>query len=196
MGTSYNAAKMSSRFHPDALQGTGIFLRDPSNSFGDWNRVFLPYCSSDSWSGQVSDAVLTNPDDPSQGYQLHFRGADIVDGVFEAFVGGLPDPDGGELMPDITQATDILFVGSSAGSGGTLRASARTHAHPRVQPQRGGLVATSAAWDHRFFGNFRPDFSTTCVSARSSCRQPNRILEAKKLASTIPDAGSHGRGRA
>ena len=41
--------------------------------------------------------------------------------------------------------------------------------------------------DHRFFGNLRPDFSTTCVSARSSCRQSNRILEAKKA--RINDTG-------
>jgi len=125
--TSYDASKMSSAFTPLTIAGNGIFLRTgspeaPENRFEDANQVYLYYCSSDSWTGQASDSVLVNPDDPAMRYSLHFRGHTIIEAVLAALRdGGLTSDDGDVTMPALADATSVLFTGFSAGSGGVQR---------------------------------------------------------------------------
>jgi len=119
----YDESKMSSRYCPDSIGGTGIFRRgaigDTENAFGDFNQVFLYYCSSDSWSGRNSDAVLTDPEDPELRYSLHFRGHDIVRATIAALLAdSVVSDDGVVAMPSLADADFALVTGFSAGSSG------------------------------------------------------------------------------
>lgn len=120
---AYNESKMSSIYTPNTIGGTGIFRReeiaDVENAFGEFNQVFLYYCTSDSWSGRNSDAVLTDPTDPDRKYSLHFHGHDIVRAtIARLFDGGMLSDDGVVVMPSIGDAELVLVTGFSAGSGG------------------------------------------------------------------------------
>ncbi|XP_076267774.1 palmitoleoyl-protein carboxylesterase notum isoform X2 [Rhynchophorus ferrugineus] len=67
----------------------------------DANHVFVPYCSSDSWSG-------TRKSD-KQGIQFSFMGSLIVQQVIK------------DLVPlGLENSTDLLFAGSSAGGTGVM----------------------------------------------------------------------------
>ena len=120
---AYNESKMSSIYVPNTVGGTGIFRREEihgiENTFGDFNQVFVYYCSSDSWSGRNSGAVLTDPDDPERQYSLDFRGHDIVRATIARLLGGgMLSDDGVVTMPSIGDAELVLVSGFSAGSGG------------------------------------------------------------------------------
>lgn len=127
LGTSYDASKMSSAFTPQSIAGTGIFLRTsdsgtPENRFADANQVYLYYCSSDSWSGRNSGAVLEHPEDPEQRFSIHFQGHTILAAVLASLRdGGLTSDDGAETMPALGEATLVLFTGFSAGASGVQR---------------------------------------------------------------------------
>ncbi|XP_038048062.1 palmitoleoyl-protein carboxylesterase notum1'-like isoform X2 [Patiria miniata] len=93
---------MSSRTWLKTKTGTGILSPDPEENPIFWksNVVYVPYCSSDVWSGTASAS-------DSDGYA--FMGALILNEVFEELLGvGLMD------------ARQIVFAGSSAGGTGVL----------------------------------------------------------------------------
>jgi len=124
-GGPYNEAKMSSLYCPDSIGGTGMFRRDgfpnpdAENAFGDFNQVFVYYCSSDSWSGRASNAVLTSEEDPSRQYSLHFQGHNIVRATVASLMEGGVVSDNQRLsMPSLEDAEFVLISGFSAGSGG------------------------------------------------------------------------------
>jgi len=75
--------------------------------FHNANHVFVPYCSSDVWSG---DRGAT----PESG-GWHFRGARIV----RAVIGDLMNPTI-TLPPNLAVAKEVLFSGSSAGGNGVM----------------------------------------------------------------------------
>jgi len=120
----YTAGKMSSRYAPDGVEGRGIFDRAPgngqaTNDFAGYNMVMAYYCSSDNWSGrayqEVSDDSGTYPD-----YALHIKGAHIVTAMLETLktdVGATSDA-GDVTLPDLDDASQVLFMGTSAGGGG------------------------------------------------------------------------------
>ncbi len=114
----YDPSVMSTRWTPDTIGGSGIHLRDPRNHFGDWNQVYAYYCSSDSWAGRKPDSPLIDPDDRSRGYTVHFMGSRIVDAIIDQLEQGATDRAGAPLLPRLTDATEILFAGWSAGGGG------------------------------------------------------------------------------
>ncbi|MCC7541842.1 MAG: hypothetical protein IT379_36825 [Deltaproteobacteria bacterium] len=113
-------------------EATGGVLRREGqpNPLADYNHVELVYCSSDSWGG-VSRGVTYTTTHPRTGeevsYTLHFLGARI----FEAGIAALRQDGGGPLMytldggavplPDLDEATQVLFEGDSAGGAGVIR---------------------------------------------------------------------------
>jgi hypothetical protein len=117
-GTTYNAAKMSSRFAPEVANGSGLLSRGRSNALGDANQVYVYYCSSDQWLGQKDDHVFTDPSGAGPSFRVHFRGFSIVEAVNAALNAGVSSDDGAETLPPLADATRILFSGSSAGSAG------------------------------------------------------------------------------
>ena len=64
---------MSSRFVPETIAGTGIMKRNEENAFGDYNHVYVYYCSSDGWSGTRSHVVLESEENSGEAMRLHFR---------------------------------------------------------------------------------------------------------------------------
>jgi hypothetical protein len=120
--TTYDAAKMSTRFAPETSAGRGLFNRTNDNAFAAANQVFVYYCSSDQWLGQNDDVVLQDPDGAGPDYRLHFRGFSILEAVDDALSKGVTSDDGVETMPKLTDATRILFAGGSAGSAGQTHA--------------------------------------------------------------------------
>jgi hypothetical protein len=83
----------------------GIFKNDPKNPVGDWNMVFVPYCTGDVHAGTKRNApVITSL---LQGEQ-QFVGYHNV-GLFLQDFGG-----------DYKDAEKVLLTGSSAGGFGSL----------------------------------------------------------------------------
>ena len=104
---------------PESIAGRGIFSPQPANPFGNWNKVFAYYCSSDQWLGQVSDRAVSTAS--SGDYTMHFRGATIFDTIIATLRNGaLTYPCGMEecAMPDLDNAEMVLLAGSSAGANG------------------------------------------------------------------------------
>lgn len=129
--TNFGADRMSTTFRPmpAGIQGWGIFNRNPQlNNFAGWNHVLIYYCSSDMWAGTASNVQLsaTGPGGATAQYRIHFQGANILDAVIKTLrqaPGGLPVTYQDEeratcAMPDLDEASHVLFSGTSAGSGG------------------------------------------------------------------------------
>lgn len=73
----------------------------PLNPFASWNRVFLRYCSGDTWTGQGAG--------PNR-YGTLFAGHQLIDAVVEHLArGGL-----------LANASDVVLSGASAGGIGTF----------------------------------------------------------------------------
>lgn len=117
--TNYDASKMSSLYTPESIAATGIFRRSEDNQFGDFNQVYFYYCSSDSWSGQQAEPVLSLPEVPGGEFSIHFKGHDILDEGFDLLLaGGLTSDDGEVELPPLDSADFALITGFSAGSSG------------------------------------------------------------------------------
>lgn len=122
--TNFGAAKMSSRYAPaGGVGGGGILSTRDDSAFRDFTKVWVYYCSSDSWSGRWGDRPLS--DSTGRAYTIHFQGARILDAVvteLRAGVGYVDAATGGAAsLPSLDDADAILFVGESAGSGGVQR---------------------------------------------------------------------------
>jgi len=128
--TNFGAKKMSSRGAPSpGMNGGGIQSRRRPNRFRGWNQVHVYYCSSDSWSGTASNVELQatdglgNPID----YRVHFHGTQIVDSVIDMLRRGngpISYTDHRErrrVLPDLDDASRVIFAGTSAGGGGVIQ---------------------------------------------------------------------------
>ena len=128
--TNFGATQMSSRFAPsEDIDGKGILRRRQGNPWGDYNQVFVRYCTSDTWSGTNANILATAPH-PRTGedvaYVTSFLGARVVDAVISTLSADPVAPlvyDRGESreMPDLDDAQFVVLAGASAGGGGTVR---------------------------------------------------------------------------
>ncbi|XP_027480284.1 palmitoleoyl-protein carboxylesterase NOTUM [Zalophus californianus] len=93
---------MSSRDWPRTRTGTGILSSQPEENPHWWNAnmVFIPYCSSDVWSGASSK---------SEKNEYAFMGALIIQEVVRELLG-----------KGLSGAKVLLLAGSSAGGTGVL----------------------------------------------------------------------------
>ncbi|MCI0643299.1 MAG: pectinacetylesterase family protein, partial [Chloroflexi bacterium] len=114
----YHAGKMSSQWAPPAMRGHGLFSPQPGNPFSGVNQVFVYYCSSDSWTGQAPGVVFADPLDPGRQIQMYTQGHTIVAAVLDALRDGATSDDGQVTMPPLSEATEIIFTGTSAGAVG------------------------------------------------------------------------------
>ncbi len=82
----------------------GIFSTGDDNPVGDWNMVYVPYCTGDVHSGSAPDAAV-----PGVSGTQQFVGHRNVERMLALLADGLDgDPD------------DVLLTGASAGGFGTL----------------------------------------------------------------------------
>ncbi len=93
------------------LTRTGSGVQAPSAydnpDFFNANHVYVHYCSSDLWSGDREATA------ESGGW--HFRGARIVRAVLDDLMNPAITP-----SPNLADATEVLFSGSSAGGAGVM----------------------------------------------------------------------------
>ena len=104
----YSTAKffMSSTTWASQMAQGGIFDPTPANSgFGSANRIYVKYCSSDLWSGDVAASSST-----PGGFA--FRGARIVRAVIDSLVA--------DKGMGATPGQRLLFGGCSAGAIGAM----------------------------------------------------------------------------
>jgi hypothetical protein len=146
--TNFSRTQMTSLTSPERTQGAGILARpEPGtptatfeNPWADWNHVLIKYCSSDTWRGTARD-VLIDTDHPKSGepvsFRMHFLGRRILEATVATLradgVSPLAWGPDAVPMPDLDEATEVVFAGASAGGGGvtfnldwlseTLRAS-------------------------------------------------------------------------
>lgn len=133
-GGNYRANKMSSDWNADGVsdlhnraENGGIFnIGSANNKFRGWTHVFVYYCSSDSWLGQADDVNYSSSSGVN--YTMNNRGHHIVSAVRDmlrvtgAAVPWKPDnyDNAPTTMPDLDNATHIVFSGTSAGAKGAI----------------------------------------------------------------------------
>ncbi len=175
--TNFGMTQMTATLAPmtgtigDGIMRRGGALGEP-NPVGDWNHVFVRYCSSDEWSG-TAGPVDVDTVHPVSGAPVRFRielnGSFIVDAVLATLRrdGAAPPAytlDGGASeLPDLDDAELVLLAGASAGSGGV------THNADRV----GELLRTTnpalAMWALHDSGT-APDLAALDFSTTTMCR--------------------------
>jgi len=112
---------MSSRFTPESIGGRGIMADSEDNPAQDANQVYVYYCSSDSWVGRKSSAVLTSADGVDE-MSMHFRGHSILEAMVDTLMtASAASDDGIETLPNLADATAVLWTGVSAGSNGATQ---------------------------------------------------------------------------
>ncbi len=124
--TNFGMNTMTSNGLPDTTDGKGILARRVENPHGDWNQVFVKFCSSDAWSGRARDVDVEAMHPVNGGdavpYRIHFLGHQIL----EAVIGTLRADAGTTLtfddvaMPNLRDAEEVAFVGASAGGNGVV----------------------------------------------------------------------------
>jgi len=122
--TNYGMDKMTTTLTKPLIQGNGVLDPRAENRFGSWNRVMIFYCSSDEWHGTKTSAVHASANGVNADFTIHFKGSRIVDAVIATLQRNYPRraaaPPGttGNALPDLDNATHVLFAGSSAGGAG------------------------------------------------------------------------------
>ena len=93
---------MSNKDFPEQCSKSGIFDASPDNPLAEANLVYIPYCSSDAFLGDMP---------PSAEVPWHFRGQQIVLATIDALIRthGLGDA-----------LATLLFGGGSAGARGAM----------------------------------------------------------------------------
>ena len=103
-------------------------FRGPTGPDDGFNRVWIKYCSSDTWQGLGTrvnvraQSFHPMPFDSANGPldNLYFGGARIVDAVIQTILGGAVPGAGADHVPDAIHG-EIVLAGSSAGGVGTIR---------------------------------------------------------------------------
>ena len=130
--SNFGAAKMSNRYAPaKGIGGGGILQTRPDSAFTNFNKAWIYYCSSDSWSGRVADRPMA--DETGRAFTIHFQGNRILEAVVSELRAGLSFNEAATgqstTLPSLDDAEVILFVGESAGSVGVRRQADRLGAY-------------------------------------------------------------------
>ncbi len=127
-GLPYDASKMSSDWTGDGVTDLfdhatvpGMTQSHPANEFEHWNHVFVYYCSSDAWQGTRNDVSFS---DGADSVRIDAQGHTILAVVRrmlrkQGAAAGWTAV-GGNTLPDLDAATDIVLSGTSAGARGAL----------------------------------------------------------------------------
>ncbi len=104
---------VNSEFSPGPIMGedAGLFARDrPSNPFANWNFVYIEYCSSDEFAG------TSMPEDNDS--HLWFRGNVNTSAAIDELLDGLDLSSIGTSITSLSDATEVVVGGGSAGAAG------------------------------------------------------------------------------
>uniref|UniRef100_A0A4W3IQF6 Notum pectinacetylesterase 2 n=1 Tax=Callorhinchus milii TaxID=7868 RepID=A0A4W3IQF6_CALMI len=145
---------MSSSEWPQAQKGSGILSSQPEENPHWWNAntVFVPYCSSDVWSGTAPR---------SRQVEYAFMGSLILKEVIK------------DLVPKgITLAKVVMLAGTSAGGTGVLLNIERVAS---LLEQLGADVQVRGLVDSGWFLESKPQRQAECVDV-ASCT-PNDVIK-------------------
>lgn len=125
----YQANKMSTDWNADGISDMpahasagGMASMNPANNFRTWTHVWAYYCSSDSWMGRNNNVAFNGGAVP---FTMHTRGHNILLAMRRmlrkknAANTGWTAADG-YSVPNLDDATDIIFSGTSAGAKGAI----------------------------------------------------------------------------
>ncbi|XP_042202956.1 palmitoleoyl-protein carboxylesterase NOTUM-like isoform X2 [Homarus americanus] len=158
---------MTSRGWPDTRHVGGILSPHPEENPHWWtaNHVFVPYCSSDSWSG-------TRRAEDGSG-EFSFMGSVILEEVVKALV-----------SLNFTHGHKLILAGSSAGGVGVL---VNVDHVARQLEHLGILAEVRAVSDSGWFLDNEPFAPLKCVDAHS-CPPVEAIRRGQELwQGRIPD---------
>lgn len=135
MDGSFGGNKLSSRYAPaEGMAGGGLLSAVPENPFGTWNQVFVYYCSSDLWTGAQGPTVREAPHPVAGGdpvpFTIELHGSQIIDAVIGTLRSGVTTDLG--RMPDLGEASELVFSGASAGGAGVIHNLDRVAAELRA----------------------------------------------------------------
>jgi hypothetical protein len=135
----YTANKMSTDWDGNGnidvpVRGNAPGMADDrvDNPFGRWNHVWMYYCSSDTWMGRANEVDYTGPAGQLN-FSVNYRGHTILSAARRMLRKNSANPawtsDNGTFndepvdpvtMPDLDDASDILFTGTSGGGNGAV----------------------------------------------------------------------------
>jgi hypothetical protein len=124
----YKANKMSSDWNADGVtdlaehvRGPGMASESANNQFSTWSHAWAYYCSSDMWEGQESDVEMHSG---TSSFAVDANGHHILHAMRKMLRKLNSNPawtTAGDLwVPDLDDATEIVFTGTSAGAKGAI----------------------------------------------------------------------------
>jgi len=162
------------------MWGANLLQRNQTNNpiTWDWNFIYVPYCSSDFWIGDTSEATVSMPSfrvSSADGAgevipgstPVLFQGARIFNQLTDTLVngswnGGWEDGTHGAAtsVPLLSDAEEIIIAGSSAGAMGAINHAPYLSRSMRALQARAGVSLTDQVQvrliiDSGWFINFR-----------------------------------------
>lgn len=179
--TNFSMVQMTSTTSPVVgIDGKGITQRRSENPLGNWNLIFIKYCSSDSWAGVTRDAVLqTDIEGTLVDYRIHFLGNRIIDAVLDTLrrdgVPTLTYTQGQSpiVMPDLDNASRVILAGASAGGSGVANNADRVGDYLRANNP--ACTVQGCPLDYRVLidSSFGPSLEDLDVTTSSFCTMSN-----------------------
>lgn len=169
---------------PDNIGGV-IGSDDTNPDFRSWNRIYVPYCSGDIWTGTMTEAV--NPFDSTEDWRGFFSGHNIVKEV----IADLKNTYGAG------QATNAILSGCSAGGIGTFAncdffAEAFPDAKTACRPESGYFGLPFKSYDAWVHGQNVSDADMHHESATSWMGGISRLNVAAQEACNKSSVTGHG----
>ena len=185
---------------PKNIEGRDIMDSNKENnpSFYDFNRVIIPYCSSDMWLGNDTREFpnINESGDPqldflrkvykpeSQDLQFTFRGSVIFQSIIN------------ELMGDgLSEATDLILAGSSAGGLGVVNNA--KWVFEKLDEMTNISIIADSSWFVNFRNNIYRRFNGTVENEDDTMNKPTDMQSTKDLLtiiSTSPQCSDTNRG--
>lgn len=166
---SHDSTQMSSKGLPNTLSITSGIISDDTNDnpyYATWNKVFLPYCTSDAFSGTVAQASWSS--------SLSFLGSRVIPSV----VSNLKQSHG---MVD-GASTTVIYAGASAGAVGL---------YPNLDLLSATLLPLSrvvGVIDSGWFLDSEPIKASTCGSTPLDCTVKENLVSGVAAWSPSVDA--------
>jgi Pectinacetylesterase len=130
--------------NPQFPHEEGVFKRDTRNPVGEWNMIYIPYCTGDVFAGSKPDGTVPGVDGKQQ-----FVGYKNVGLFLDSF------------GPSFANTTKVLLTGSSAGGFGTLLNYDRVQMYFDKQPGKARVYGVTDSGIP-----FRQQYMAPCLQKR------------------------------
>lgn len=129
----------------------GFMGQNTDNYFGNWSFAFVQYCDGASWTSNNA-----NPVPAPDGTSLWFRGSNNIDAIMA---------DLESTFGAVSQATDFVLSGTSAGGLATILTADRWHGLLRNETKFAAVVDSGFFLNYSQYGNGVPAFAESFQSA-------------------------------